>query len=162
MSLAMFIGVETDERGKALDEVAFKSIGTLACAVLREAELAARGHDGAHNLVGKPSGVAQLPDAPTTGGMSELGKEADAEAPAQVMHGENVRRTVRNRREGSAIRTASLPTIGRCERMAKLPPTNATNPVAAMRSHLLREWVRGTHYTTSETVTLSRTTLALR
>jgi hypothetical protein len=69
----MFIGVETDERGKALNEVAFKSIGTLASAVLREAELRSRAPSTAANGSGEPSGVAQLPDAPVMDDMSEFG-----------------------------------------------------------------------------------------
>jgi hypothetical protein len=52
--------------------MSFKSIGTLAGTVLKQAELAARSHNGAHKFRGEPSGVAQLPDASTADGM-EMG-----------------------------------------------------------------------------------------
>jgi hypothetical protein len=64
----MSVGVETN----GLREMSFKSIGTLAGTVLKQAELAARSHNGAHKFRGEPSGVAQLPDASTADGM-EMG-----------------------------------------------------------------------------------------
>jgi hypothetical protein len=88
----------------------------------------------------------ELVGAPPQGGESEApmpGLEAPSKAkgkgPSPKARPVN-REVVKQQRGETALQT--LPRIGRCERMANSPPMNATSPVAAMRSHLLTEWLR--------------------
>ena len=92
--------------------MAFKSIGTLACAVLREAELRAARQSTAANGSGKPSGVAQLPDAPTTGGIGMGGGtpvREDADVPPRRSNPRGqVRATENGKGRGTVKATASV------------------------------------------------------
>ena len=147
----MFIGVETDERGKALDEVAFKSIGTLACAVLREAELRSRAPSTAANWNEAGSGEATASMQPTTGGMSELGKEAGAETPASSDR-EELRQTARRSGAADTYRTHARPALrlvmgGRGRAIATANTKGRPQPSAVARPLLLV--VGGSHYTAS-------------
>jgi hypothetical protein len=87
----------------------------------------------------------ELVGAPPQGGESEApmpGLEAPSKAKGKGLSpkAQPVNREVVKQREKPLCKV--LPTIGRCERMANSPPMNATSPVAAMRSHLLTEWLR--------------------
>lgn len=127
----MFIGIETDERGKALDEVAFKSIGTLASAVLREAELraarqaTAANEDGGGSPDGRATNEPPMRSAREGSTRKTNGKGRGATAPP-------VNREVgRTEGETSALRLVS----NRCE-----PARNAASSVFPARragSHLV-------------------------
>lgn len=123
----MFIGIGTDDKERTLD-MAFRSIGTLASDVLRKAELrAARQATAANGKMGEAEAPPQLRqerevNLDFTGSVEQPGGSAAA----------------------SSYGTRKRPALSldRCERIAGAAAPGATSPVAAMRSHLLSEWLR--------------------
>jgi hypothetical protein len=119
----------------------FRHIKDVLQDVMAEAELkAARATKSRNNLKrgGLTPGVdISPPIAQAAGG--ETASNGMGKGPSPKARPVN-REVVKQQRGETALQT--LPRIGRCERMANSPPMNATSPVAAMRSHLLTEWLR--------------------
>ena len=94
----MFIGVETDERGKAFD-MSFRSIGELSRNVIAEADLRAARQATAANESGAPSvgRTDGAPDAQASGGdeASELRKDRGRAPAVEGRVGRYQRRNVK-------------------------------------------------------------------
>jgi hypothetical protein len=150
--------VETDCTRKAF-YMGFQHIKVLADKVLREAELAARGHDGAHKFNGSGDGPTSQgggkpldpsPRLNAEGSASNVnGKRTGAETPASDARG-NVRQTTASLEVLASV--ASLP-VGRGmivarsaePQSARHAPVSATIiPLATCRKHHARsETLRG-------------------
>ncbi len=123
--------------------MAFVSIGSLATNVLHKARLQAAANEAPR--MGGDGPMSQGEGEPLSPSpMLKAGEEAteQTELVASGKDGDPAQRVARGVRQTTRTaraNVASLPTFDRCERIAS---PNATSPVAAMRSHLLRELLR--------------------